>query len=183
VHSYEMKKIAIFCDGEADGNPGPGGWTAILIEPEGWVSLGGGDPLTTKNQMELEAVIWALRALPQPCEVLLFTDSVYVRDAMSKFREKQNAQESTIMARTRAKNEDLWKELDAENVWTELSAETAKHDITCQWFKADTGDGIVADINDVCDDLAKLEIEKGRLEVDLYELEVTLNEELKKSRD
>ena len=79
-----MDKVLIFCDGACSGNPGPGGWGAILrfgaVEKE----LSGGDPDTTNNRMELTAAIMGLRALKRPCEVTLVTDSKYVADALLK---------------------------------------------------------------------------------------------------
>ena len=178
VNKYGMKEIIIFCNGACEGNPGPGGWAAIIIDGEGWLTVEGGDPLTTNNRMELQAVVSALGALREPSKVRLITDSVDVRDVMSKWK----AQGWRTTAGTRVKNEDLWKQLHAQ---------AAKHQIICERVKAHADqnpcerfclDAIVADINDVCDALAKHEIQKIRNENDRYDLVVIL-EQFKKRHE
>ncbi len=79
-----MKKIEIYTDGACSGNPGKGGWGAILVYNNNEKELNGGEPETTNNRMELTAVISALKALKEPCEVSLTTDSKYVCDAVTK---------------------------------------------------------------------------------------------------
>ncbi|MEA3054318.1 MAG: ribonuclease, partial [Sphingomonadales bacterium] len=80
-----MSKVEIFTDGACKGNPGPGGWGAVIRAGEREKEISGGEPLTTNNRMELLAAIRALEALKRPCEVVLWTDSIYVRDGISKW--------------------------------------------------------------------------------------------------
>ena len=80
-----MKEVTIHTDGGCEGNPGPGGWAAVLEHGVHKKELAGGEPATTNNRMELQAAISALRALTEPCQVTLFTDSVYVREGITKW--------------------------------------------------------------------------------------------------
>jgi len=75
-----LTDVIIYTDGACSGNPGPGGWGAILVHGENRKELSGGEPETTNNRMELQAAIEALGALKRPCKVAVYTDSVYVRD-------------------------------------------------------------------------------------------------------
>ncbi len=107
-----MDKVLIFCDGACSGNPGPGGWGAILrfgaVEKE----LSGGDPDTTNNRMELTAAIMGLRALKRPCEVTLVTDSKYVADALLKGWAKSWQKNGWRKSDKKpALNPDLWEDL------------------------------------------------------------------------
>src|SRR3546814_2901682 len=77
--------VEIFTDGACKGNPGPGGWGVVLRQGTRELELSGGEPLTTNNRMEMMAAIEGLRALKRPCKVTLFTDSVYVRDGITKW--------------------------------------------------------------------------------------------------
>ena len=137
-----MKKIEIFTDGACSGNPGPGGWGAVLryngVEKE----LSGGEKETTNNRMELTAVISALKALKEPCEVTLTTDSKYVCDSVLKgwvySWQKNNWRKSD---KKPALNVDLWEEL------LEL---IDKHDVTFNWVKGHDGHPE----NERCDKLA-----------------------------
>ena len=81
-----MKHVTIYTDGACSGNPGPGGWGAILRYNGAEKEMSGGEAATTNNRMELSAVIFALRALKEPCEVELYSDSKYVVDALEKFK-------------------------------------------------------------------------------------------------
>ncbi len=107
-----MKKVEIFTDGACSGNPGPGGWGAILryngVEKE----LSGGDPLTTNNRMEMLAVIEALKALKEPCEVTVTSDSQYVCNGINKGWAVNWQKNNWIKSdKTKAKNPELWEEL------------------------------------------------------------------------
>lgn len=107
-----MKKVEIFTDGACSGNPGPGGWGAILryngIEKE----LSGGEPNTTNNRMELSAVIFALKALKEPCEVTLYSDSQYVCNALTQgWAKKWRANGWMRNKKEPALNPELWGEL------------------------------------------------------------------------
>ena len=103
-----MKTVEIFTDGACKGNPGPGGWGAILRMGHHEKELSGGDPATTNNRMEMSAVIEALKALKEPCEVRLHTDSRYVVDGITKWifgwqkNGWQNSQKKPVL------NADLW---------------------------------------------------------------------------
>jgi len=144
-----MKTITIFCDGSCLGNPGPGGWAAIIISDEGIREISGGVPATTNNQMELRAAIEGLRALEGPSEVLISTDSRYVRTGICRWLKKWKANGWKTKDRKPVKNQELWEQLDAE---------VAKHRITWKWVKGHSGDKL----NERCDNLAKSEISKLR---------------------
>jgi ribonuclease HI len=126
----------------ARGNPGRGAWAAILIDKEQLRTISGGVAATTNNRMELQAAIEALRALHQPCQGVIFTDSQYLQNGISKWLSKWKARGWRTSDRKRVKNEDLWRELDAE---------AAKHRITWKWIKGHAGD----DLHDRCDRLAR----------------------------
>ncbi len=125
-----MSEVTIYTDGACSGNPGPGGWGAILISGEHRKELNGGEAETTNNRMELTAAIEALRALNRPCRVELFTDSQYVRMGITdwlagwKRRSWKNASKKPV------KNQDLWQALDAE---------TGRHQIRWHWVKGHSG--------------------------------------------
>ena len=125
-----MKHIDIFTDGACSGNPGPGGWGAILRYGEVEKELSGGEALTTNNRMELMAAISALQALKSPCEVDLYTDSAYVKDGISKwiFGWKKNGWKTAD--KKPVKNQDLWEKLDAL---------CGQHDIEWHWVKGHAG--------------------------------------------
>lgn len=107
-----MDKIQLFCDGACSGNPGPGGWGAILRFGDTQKELSGGENHTTNNRMELTAAIMGLRALKRPCEVTLVTDSKYVSDALlngwAKSWQKNGWRK---VDKKPALNPDLWEEL------------------------------------------------------------------------
>ena len=128
-----MKKVLIYTDGACSGNPGPGGWGAILeyngVERE----LSGGEKSTTNNRMELTAVISALSALKEPCEVILTTDSQYVSRAVNEGWMK-NWRAHGWTKKGGLKNADLWQELDkllnlhqVSFVWVKGHAENEKN--------------------------------------------------------
>ena len=107
-----MKQVSIYTDGACSGNPGPGGWAAILIYNGREKVLSGGEPQTTNNRMELLGVISALQALKEPCEVDLWSDSRYVIDALEKGWAQSWKEKGWRKAdKTPAKNPDLWETL------------------------------------------------------------------------
>ena len=106
-----MKEVTIYTDGACSGNPGPGGWGAILKYGEHIKELSGGEPDTTNNRMELVGVITALTALKEPCTVRLYTDSKYVADAINKGWLKSWEMKGWRKKDGPVKNPDLWKKL------------------------------------------------------------------------
>lgn len=137
-----MKKIEIYTDGACSGNPGKGGWGAILVYNNNEKELSGGEPETTNNRMELTAVISALNALKEPCEVSLTTDSKYVCDAVTKgwvYGWQKNG----------------WKKADKKpalnvDLWEQLLPLLEKHRVTFNWVKGHSGHPY----NERCDKLA-----------------------------
>tara|TARA_B110000503_G_C7004078_1_gene352786 strand:- start:83 stop:520 length:438 start_codon:yes stop_codon:yes gene_type:complete len=125
-----MKSVEIFTDGACKGNPGPGGWGALLrflgYEKELW----GGCPETTNNRMELTAAIEALAATTEPCYVQLTTDSVYVRDGITKWMANWKRNGWRTAAKQPVKNQDLWQALDEQCV---------RHTIEWHWVKGHSG--------------------------------------------
>ena len=144
----EMKRIEIFTDGACLGNPGAGGWGAILRYGDVEKELSGGEAETTNNRMELTAVISALEALKEACNITLYTDSRYVMDGIEKwiFNWKKTGWR-TSNKKTPVKNVELWQRLD------ELKA---KHEIRWVWVKGHAGHKE----NERCDELARMEASK-----------------------
>ena len=124
------KQIEIFTDGACSGNPGPGGWGAILRYGENSRELSGGEKLTTNNRMELMAAIEALKALREPCTVALYTDSVYVKDGISKWIHGWKKNGWKTAAKKPVKNAELWQALEAER---------NRHEVTLHWVKGHAG--------------------------------------------
>lgn len=143
-----MKKIQIYTDGACSGNPGPGGWGAVLVYNGVEKELSGSDKETTNNRMELTAVIEALKALKEPCEVELTTDSKYVCDAINQgwvFNwQKSNWRKAD---KKPALNVDLWEQ---------LLKLIAKHKVEFVWVKGHNGHKY----NERCDELAVNEYQK-----------------------
>ncbi len=106
-----MKKVDIFTDGACKGNPGPGGWGVLLRMGQHEKELAGGEPATTNNRMEMTAVIRALDALIEPCEVTLHTDSRYVVDGMTKWIHGWQKRGWVNASKKPVRNDDLWHEL------------------------------------------------------------------------
>ncbi|MDB6172861.1 MAG: Ribonuclease [Chthoniobacteraceae bacterium] len=144
-----MKKIIIHTDGGCEGNPGPGGWGAVLAYGEKRKEISGGEPATTNNRMELLAAIRALEALTAPCEIDLFTDSVYLRDGVTKWMKAWKARSWMTVQKQPVKNVDLWRALDAA---------AKPHQINWCWLKGHAGH---VD-NERCDVLAKSAIGEVR---------------------
>ena len=106
-------QIEIHTDGACSGNPGPGGWAALLLYGSSEKELSGGEPLTTNNRMELTAVIEGLSALKRPCQVALYLDSQYVRQGITSWIKGWKAKGWRTSTGQPVKNVDLWQRLDA----------------------------------------------------------------------
>jgi ribonuclease HI len=125
-----MEKVEIFTDGACKGNPGPGGWGALMVAGGNTKELFGGERNTTNNRMELKAVIEALSALKRPCEVIVHTDSQYVQKGISEWIHGWKARGWKTAAKEPVKNVDLWQALDAAQ---------AQHNIQWRWVKGHAG--------------------------------------------
>ncbi|MEZ5573173.1 MAG: ribonuclease HI [Halioglobus sp.] len=125
-----MKRVEIFTDGACRGNPGPGGWGALLRYGDVERELFGGEANTTNNRMELQAAIEALKALSRPCVVDLTTDSVYVRSGITSWLAGWKQKGWKTAGRKAVKNVDLWQELDREN---------QRHEVNWHWVKGHSG--------------------------------------------
>ena len=129
-----MNKIVIYTDGACKGNPGPGGWGALLRAADGAEKeLCGGELETTNNRMEMMAVIEALSALKRPCHVILFVDSQYVLKGMTEWLHGWKAKGWRTAAKQPVKNVDLWQRLDT-------LVHQSEHRIEWQWVKGHAGD-------------------------------------------
>lgn len=122
--------IDIFTDGACSGNPGPGGWGAILRWNGHEKEIKGGDPATTNNRMELTAAIEALRALKRPSRVRLHTDSLYLRDGIERWIHNWKKRDWKTADRKPVKNVDLWQALDALR---------SRHQIEWRWVRGHAG--------------------------------------------
>lgn len=142
-----MKKVMIYTDGACRGNPGPGGWGALLRYGDHEKILSGAEPLTTNNRMELNAAIFALAALRTPCNIELHTDSQYLQRGITTWlpQWKKNAWKKSD--KKIVKNADLWQQLDAE---------TKRHHISWHWVKGHSGHPE----NDLADQIANQAIDK-----------------------
>ena len=142
-----MSDVEIFTDGACSGNPGPGGWGAILRYGEHEKELNGWAKDTTNNRMELTAAIEALNALKRPMTVTLTTDSVYVKDGITKWLEGWKKKGWKTAAKKPVKNKELWEALDAA---------ASKHKVTWKWIKGHAGH----EENERADALARAAIEE-----------------------
>lgn len=122
--------VIIYTDGACSGNPGPGGWGAILRTGKAEKELYGGEPDTTNNRMELQAAISALSALKRPCKVELYTDSEYVKNGITQWIRGWKARGWKTAAKKPVKNAELWQAL-------EEVANT--HEVTWKWVKGHAG--------------------------------------------
>lgn len=142
-----MKQVTIYTDGACSGNPGPGGWGAILLYKDTIRELSGGEEHTTNNRMELLGVISALSALKEPCEIELYTDSQYIANAINK----------GWLQGWKAKN---WKRKDGElkniDLWQELDKLLNTHAVSFNWVKGHAEN----QYNNRCDELAVKERDK-----------------------
>lgn len=143
-----MKTVTIYTDGACKGNPGPGGWAAVLKLGDVEKEISGGEPSTTNNRMELTAVISALQALKYPCVVELYSDSKYVIDALSKGWARNWKRKGWMRnAKEKALNPDLWEKL--------LNLVDI-HDVHYHWVKGHATNKY----NNRCDELAVAESRK-----------------------
>lgn len=108
-----LPRVTIYTDGACSGNPGPGGWGALLRYGDHEKTLSGGQSQTTNNRMELTAAIRALQALTRPCQVDFYTDSEYLRRGITEWMANWKRRGWKTAAKKPAKNQDLWRELDA----------------------------------------------------------------------
>lgn len=138
-----MKSVEIFTDGACSGNPGPGGWGAVLRYNGKVRELHGGEALTTNNRMELTAAARALLALKEPCKVDLYTDSKYVMDGISGWIHGWKRNGWRTADRKPVKNGELWQELDAAR---------NRHQVEWHWLKGHAGHPE----NERADELARL---------------------------
>ncbi|MEM6615302.1 MAG: ribonuclease HI [Pseudomonadota bacterium] len=139
-------RVTIYTDGACSGNPGPGGWGAILKYREAEKELSGGDAHTTNNRMELIAAIEALNALKRASEVDVYTDSVYVRDGITKWLASWKQKGWKTASKKPVKNDDLWRALDEA---------VARHQIEWHWVKGHDGN----ELNERADALARAGME------------------------
>ncbi|MAA96889.1 MAG: ribonuclease HI [Stappia sp.] len=138
----DAQPVTIHTDGACSGNPGPGGWGALLRFGEHERELCGGETRTTNNRMELMAAIEALNALKRPCRVDLHTDSTYVRDGITKWMFNWKRNDWKTSDKKPVKNAELWQALDAAR---------NRHDVTWHWVKGHAGH----DDNERADELAR----------------------------
>ena len=123
-------RVEIFSDGACKGNPGTGGWGALLVSNGHEKEIFGGEPNTTNNRMELRAVIEALGVLNRPCQVVLHTDSQYVQKGISEWIHGWKARGWKTAAKEPVKNEDLWKALDLAQ---------QQHAVEWRWVRGHNG--------------------------------------------
>jgi len=141
------QKVEIYTDGACRGNPGPGGWGALLMYGDKRKELYGGEAETTNNRMELMAAIKALKNLTRDCDLTLYTDSQYVRKGITEWIDNWKARNWNTAAKKPVKNADLWKELDSE---------VTKHNIQWVWVKGHSGN----EGNEIADQLANRGIDE-----------------------
>ncbi len=125
------ERVRIYTDGACSGNPGPGGWAAVMMIGEREKELSGGEAFTTNNRMELMAAIMALEALNRPCEVDVYTDSQYVRQGVTSWIKNWKTRGWLTADRKPVKNEDLWRRLDAAR---------DRHQVRWHWVKGHAED-------------------------------------------
>jgi ribonuclease HI len=143
------KIVEIFTDGACSGNPGPGGWGAVLRYGDVEKEMSGGEPATTNNRMELMAAIMAIEAVKRPCEIHLHTDSEYLRNGITTWIHSWKARGWRTADKKPVKNVDLWQRLEA-------AIET--HDVHWHWVRGHSGHIE----NERADELARLAIRQMR---------------------
>jgi len=139
--------LEIYTDGACLGNPGRGGWGAILVWQNQEKELSGGEADTTNNRMELMAAIKALEAVKRPVPIRLVSDSIYLRDGITKWIHGWRKNGWKTANKTPVANQDLWQRLDELN---------QSHDISWEWVKGHSGHPM----NERCDDMARQEAER-----------------------
>jgi len=141
--------VVIFTDGACSGNPGPGGWGAVLMFGGREKEICGGEADTTNNRMELMAAIQALEALNKPCKLELHTDSQYVRNGITQWLPSWKVRGWKTADKKPVKNEDLWKRLDQARL---------RHDVDWRWVKGHAGH----ELNERADGLARKGLVEAR---------------------
>ena len=141
--------VVIYTDGACSGNPGPGGWGAILTMGAHEKEICGGEPDTTNNRMEMMAAIQALESLNKPCKVELHTDSQYVKNGVTTWIHGWKKRGWKTADNKPVKNEDLWKRLDQARL---------RHEVDWRWVKGHAGDVM----NERADGLARRGLEEAR---------------------
>ena len=144
-----MRRIVIYTDGACSGNPGPGGWGALLESSGKIRELKGGEPATTNNRMELMAAIVALETLTRPATIVLHTDSTYVRNGITTWIHNWKTRGWKTASRKPVKNVDLWQRLDTA---------VARHEVEWVWVKGHAG----IPGNERADQLANEGMSEGR---------------------
>jgi len=142
-------EIEIWTDGACSGNPGPGGWGAVMRSAGHLKEIYGGDPATTNNRMEMIAVIEALNALKRPSKIKLHVDSTYVKDGLTKWIKGWKRNGWKTADKKPVKNQELWMAMEEA---------CARHDITWKWVKGHSGDPN----NDRADELARQGTDEAR---------------------
>ena len=142
-----MKKINIYTDGACKGNPGPGGWGALIVLEDEQIELSGGKKETTNNQMELMAVIKSLEHFDNKIDAIIYTDSKYVMDGITNYIKRWKINGWKTASKKPVKNSELWKSLDLLNSF---------HNIQWNWVKGHSGHPG----NEKADALANLGIDK-----------------------
>ncbi len=145
-----VNNVEIYTDGACRGNPGPGGWGALLMYGDSEKEICGGQQDTTNNRMELTAAIEALKLLKRPCELTLYTDSQYVRKGILEWIQGWKARGWKTAAKKPVKNDDLWRSLDEQ---------VARHQIKWVWVKGHAGNAG----NERADELANRGIDELEL--------------------
>jgi ribonuclease HI len=139
--------VEIFTDGACRGNPGPGGWAALLRSKGVQKSISGGQPATTNNRMEMMAAIMALQVLKRPCKVIITTDSQYLMKGITEWLKNWKKRGWLTAEKKPVKNADLWKRLDEV---------ASRHEVEWQWVRGHNNHRE----NEIADALARKEIEK-----------------------
>ncbi len=140
-----MTRVTVYTDGACSGNPGPGGWGAILLYNGTRKELSGGETLTTNNRMEMMAAIAALEGLKRACEVHLHTDSLYLKDGVTKWLEGWKKKGWKTADKKPVKNIDLWQRIDVAK---------ARHNVSWYWVRGHDGH----ELNEAADALARAAI-------------------------
>ncbi|MGJ8524492.1 Ribonuclease HI [Halomonadaceae bacterium LMG 33818] len=147
THDESLPLVTLYTDGGCRGNPGPGGWGAVLSSGPHEKDLRGGEPETTNNRMELTAAIEGLKALNRRCQVDLWTDSEYVRNGITKWIHNWVKRQWKTAAKAPVKNAELWKA---------LLEQTQRHDVRWHWVKGHAGNPG----NERADELANLAMDE-----------------------
>ncbi len=148
-----MDKVTIYTDGACSGNPGPGGWAAVLIYKDVKKEISGGKKETTNNEMEITAVLEALKILKKPCEVMIFSDSAYVVNTFNKGWIYKWIKNDWLRTNIKTKEKEPVKN---KELWEELYSLYKKHKVTFNKVKGHSD----VELNNRCDELARAEIKK-----------------------